>query len=107
MAVHFHPHARERMDERNVTEDEVNATIERGEKFPAKFGRTGFRTEFPFTGKWRGKSYKANKLKPMQFKRRGSGELNMKFTYDPRHNIAYIRFLEKERKLRQSGSAMN
>lgn len=30
------------MDERGATEPEVIATIENGESFPAKFGRTGF-----------------------------------------------------------------
>lgn len=46
MVVHFHPHARERMRERGTTEDEVRATVEQGEQFPAKFGRTGFRRNF-------------------------------------------------------------
>jgi hypothetical protein len=48
MAVRFHPHARERMGERGATEDEVRATVKQGEQFPAKFGRTGFRRNFPF-----------------------------------------------------------
>jgi len=42
MAVRFHAHARERMAERGATEDEVRTTVEQGEQFPAKFGRTGF-----------------------------------------------------------------
>jgi hypothetical protein len=44
MPIKFHPHALERMEERNATEDEVIATIEEGEQFPAKFGRAAFRT---------------------------------------------------------------
>jgi len=48
MAVRFHPHALERMIERGATEDEVKAAIELGEQFPARFGRTGFRRNFPF-----------------------------------------------------------
>ncbi len=72
MAVHFHPHARERMDERNVTEDEVNATIEQGEKFPAKFGRTGFRRNFPFNREWRGKSYKAKQIEAYAVQEEGN-----------------------------------
>jgi len=72
MKVHFHPHARERMDERNATEDEVKATIEQGEKFPAKFGRTGFRRNFPFIGEWRGKSYKAKQIEAYAVQKEGN-----------------------------------
>ena len=57
MAVRFHPHARERMGERGATEEEVEATVEQGERFPAKFGRTGFRRNFSFDSEWRGKYY--------------------------------------------------
>ena len=71
MAVHFHSHARERMDERNATEDEVKATIEQGEQFPAKFGRTGFRRNFPFTGEWRGKSYRAKQIEAYAVQEKG------------------------------------
>jgi hypothetical protein len=56
-AVELHPHARERADERGVSESEVIATVEAGERFPAKFGRTGFRRNFAFNGVWRGKRY--------------------------------------------------
>ena len=48
MPIKFHPHALERMEERNATENEVIATIEEGEEFPAKFGRAGFRRNFSF-----------------------------------------------------------
>ena len=54
MTVRFHRHALERLSERGATELEVVATVEAGEKFPAKFGRVGFRRDFPFNGKWRG-----------------------------------------------------
>jgi hypothetical protein len=43
------------MGERGATEDEVMATVEQGERFQAKFGRTGFRRNFPFDSEWRGK----------------------------------------------------
>lgn len=33
------------------------ATVERGERFPARFGRTGFRRNFVFDGEWRGRPY--------------------------------------------------
>ena len=60
MAVRFHPHARQRMVERGATEAEVRATINSGERFPAKFGRTGFRRNFAFGRVWHGTLY-ANK----------------------------------------------
>ena len=62
MIVHFHPHALDRMAERGVTEDEVKATVEQGEEFPAKFGRTGFRRNFMFEDEWRGKYYRTKQV---------------------------------------------
>jgi hypothetical protein len=50
MIVRLHPHARDRLAERGATEDEVIATITDGERFPARFNRTGFRRNFPFSG---------------------------------------------------------
>lgn len=43
--------------ERGATEDEVRATVETGERFSAKFGRSGFRRNFPFGAAWRGRTY--------------------------------------------------
>ena len=57
MKVRIHPHALERMGERGATEGEVIATVKDGERFPAKFGRTGFRRNFSFDGKWHGRTY--------------------------------------------------
>jgi hypothetical protein len=57
MAVRFHPHAQERIEERGATEDEAAATVEHGERFSAKFGRTGFRRNFPFNAEWHGRHY--------------------------------------------------
>lgn len=34
MRVKVHPHARERMEERGASEDEVTKTVETGERFP-------------------------------------------------------------------------
>ncbi len=56
------PHARERMAERGATEFEVFATLESGERFPAKLGRAGFRRNFPFASKWQGKYYASRQL---------------------------------------------
>lgn len=62
MAIKIHPHAKERIHERGATEDEAILAIEKGEKFPAKFGRTGFRYNFPFKGTWRGEEYHTKQL---------------------------------------------
>jgi len=37
MVINIHPHARQRMTERCVEEDEVYATVADGEIFPVKF----------------------------------------------------------------------
>jgi hypothetical protein len=57
VSVRLHPHARQRLTERGATEAEVVATVEAGEQFPARFGRTGFRRNFPFEREWRGRWY--------------------------------------------------
>jgi len=62
MTVRFHSHALERMLERGATEFEVKSTVERGEQFPAKFGRIGFRRNFVFDGKWRGRYYQTKQV---------------------------------------------
>ena len=62
MPVRFHSHARERMEERGATESEVIATVENGEQFPAKFGRTGFRRNFQFESEWRGRVYRTKQV---------------------------------------------
>jgi hypothetical protein len=45
------------MIERGATEEDVIAKVEEGERFPARFGRTGFRRNFPFGGEWRGRQF--------------------------------------------------
>lgn len=60
MAIRFHPHDRERLAERGATEREISATVSQGAPFAAKFGRAGFRRNFPFAGNWGG-NYYANK----------------------------------------------
>lgn len=62
MTVRFHSHAVERMRERGATEDEVVSTVEEGERFPAKFGRAGFRRNFPFDEEWQGKRYRMKQV---------------------------------------------
>ena len=62
MTVRLHPHAARRLLEPGATEAEVVATVENGERFPAKLGRTGFRRNFPFAGLWRGRPYAIKQL---------------------------------------------
>jgi hypothetical protein len=62
MSVQIHPHARERMTERGATESEVIATVETGERFPAKFGRSGFRRNFTSDWDWRGRRYRTKQV---------------------------------------------
>ena len=57
MEVRLHPHARSRLQERGATEEEVRLTVESGERFGAKYGRIGFRRNFPFNQEWVGKGY--------------------------------------------------
>ena len=57
MQVRIHPHAVARMLERGTAADEVAATVELGEQFAARFGRTGFRRNFSFDAEWRSKPY--------------------------------------------------
>ena len=57
MEIRLHPHALERLVERGASEGEVLATLEGGERFPAKYGRIGFRRNFSFDSEWNGKHY--------------------------------------------------
>ncbi len=50
------------MVERGATEREVISTVESGERFPAKFGRTGFRRNFACSGEWLGRRYSAKQV---------------------------------------------
>ena len=57
MTVRLHSHAQDRLAERGATEAEIVATVEQGERFPAKYGRTGFRRNLPFGDTWKGRTY--------------------------------------------------
>ena len=50
------------MAERGASLEEVTATVESGERFPAKYGRTGFRMEFPYVGIKGGKHYRIKQI---------------------------------------------
>ncbi len=60
--VKLHPHAQDRLLERGAGKEEVVATVEGGESFPAKYGRTGFRRNFSFNNVWRGKHYATKQI---------------------------------------------
>jgi hypothetical protein len=62
LEVRLHPHARSRLQERGATEEEVRLKVESGECFAAKYGRTGFRRNFPFNREWAGKRYATKQL---------------------------------------------
>ena len=71
MAVILHPHAKARAVERGVTDAEDVATVEGGESFPAKYGRAGFRRNFPFNGEWGGKHYAVKQVEAYAVKEVG------------------------------------
>lgn len=62
MTIKLHPHARDRLQERGATEEEVVATIQHGESFSAKHGRTGFRRNFPIEGEWNGRHFSTKQI---------------------------------------------
>jgi hypothetical protein len=69
--VRLHPHAHARIVERGATESEVVATLEAGERFPAKFGRTGFRRNFSFGGEWLGRKYSTKQIEAYAVEEQG------------------------------------
>jgi len=62
LKVILHNHAIQRLPERGATEDEVIETVLKGEQFPAKFNRTGFRLNFTFNSIWRGKDFQNKQI---------------------------------------------
>jgi hypothetical protein len=52
----------ERLAERGAELEEVISVVEQGERIPAKFGRTCFRRNFPFSGLWLGKAYHTKQI---------------------------------------------
>jgi hypothetical protein len=62
MSVRLHPHAVERMAERGASEAEMAAAVEHGERFAARFSRTGFRRNFAGPFRWRGRTFGAKQI---------------------------------------------
>ena len=48
------------------------ATVREGEPFPAKFGRQGFRRNFPFARTWRGQWYATKQVEAVAVQEEGS-----------------------------------
>ena len=71
MRIRFHPHALERLAERGATEVKVLLTVSEGERFPAKFGRTGFQRNFPLQGEWRGRDYACKQVEAFAVEEEG------------------------------------
>jgi len=68
LAVQFHPHAIERMNERGATRKEVATTIEAGEQYDVNYNRIGFRRNFVFEGNWQNKFYRFKQLEVIAVK---------------------------------------
>lgn len=50
------------MEIRGATADEIEITVARGEQFPAKHGRTGFRRNFSGSHQWRGRVFDTKQI---------------------------------------------
>ena len=72
MIVRLHPHAHDRLAERGATEEEVIRAVQEGERFPARFERSGFRRNFPYSGAWRGKSYPTKQIEAYAVQEEGA-----------------------------------
>jgi hypothetical protein len=68
MAIQIIPHALERMEERKANKEEVEETVLKGEQFPVKFGRLGFRKNFQFNAVWNGNLYATKQLEVIAVK---------------------------------------
>ena len=71
MKIKLHPHAEARLGERGATESEVRETVEHGENFSAKFGRSGFRKNFAFGKSWLDKVYAVKQVEVFAVKEEG------------------------------------
>lgn len=60
--VQYTMHALDQIMLRGATREEVEAAVERGEQFPAKHGRTGFRRNFSGEHRWRGRLFDTKQL---------------------------------------------
>ena len=62
MKIIFHPHAEKRSVERGTSVQEILQTVNEGEQFPAKFGRSGYRMNFHYEKVWNGQFYQTKQI---------------------------------------------
>jgi hypothetical protein len=55
-------HARERMEERGASEDDIRTVLRLGLRKPAEHGRWIYQDTLPFHGLWRGRRYSARRV---------------------------------------------
>ena len=65
MKIIFSDHARRQMAERGASEAEVVEAITRGERAPARQGRTAHRCNFDYDRLWSGKQYRIKQIMPI------------------------------------------
>ncbi|MBE0415039.1 MAG: DUF4258 domain-containing protein [Dehalococcoidia bacterium] len=63
MKVIIIDHARERIQERGATEEEVRETLSKGKELKAAGKRTVKEMVFPFNARWQGRFYPRKKLR--------------------------------------------
>jgi hypothetical protein len=63
MAVLIIDHARRRMPERGVSEDEVRQVLARGQPAEARGGRQALELVFPYNTYWQGQFYEQKRVK--------------------------------------------
>jgi hypothetical protein len=64
-SVLISPHARQQMDLRGASEQEVISAIREGEATPTKGGRLIYRKNFSFRGEWQGRYHETKQVAPI------------------------------------------
>ena len=63
--IEFSSHSLEKMIDRGATREEVELAVRSGNAEPARKGRTTFRKNVAFNGRWRGKFYTVKQVAPI------------------------------------------
>lgn len=74
-------HAREQMNERGATEDEVTLSVRSGAREPTRKGRTLYRKNIQFDSTWRGSYYRIKQVVPVVEKKRDHFVVVTVYTY--------------------------
>jgi Domain of unknown function (DUF4258) len=64
-SVFISPHARQQMDLRGATEQEVVSAIREGEASPARTGRLIYRKNFSYRRDWKGRYHETKQVAPI------------------------------------------